>query len=161
MIKEARYLGKDARAWAAMLAEGDPVLRRLAVFALGEIGAAGHDVAPALEIGLRDAVDWVRVWAAAALARATGDRRAVDVLIAEATAPEAFVRSLVAWHIGRLGGEFPGIEDGIDAVERLLEDPDRNVRTEATLALQSLQSRGMPPSGAIFPLVVRSDPDRQ
>ncbi|MGE5269300.1 MAG: HEAT repeat domain-containing protein [Thiohalocapsa sp.] len=155
MENEPRYLGKDARAWAALLTEGDPVLRRLAVFALGEIGAAGHDVAPALDIGLRDEVNWVRVWAAAALARATGERRAVDVLVAEMAAPEAFVRSLVAWHIGRLGSEFAGIEDGIEAVQRLVEDPDRNVRTEAILALQRLQSRGMPPSGAIFPLAVR------
>lgn len=155
MSKEAHYLGKDARAWAEAMADSDPVQRRLAVFALGEIGAAGCSVAPALEIGLRDEVNWVRVWAAAALAKATGERRAVGLLIAEMAAPEAFVRSLVAWHIGRLGAEFPGIEDGVEAVERLLADPDPNVRSEAALALQSLQSRGAPPSGAIFPLVVR------
>lgn len=155
MSEEARYLGRNTRAWAETLADRNPVLRRLAVYALGEIGAAGQGLAPMLEIGLRDKVNWVRVWAAAALARATGERRAVDLLLAEMAAPDAFVRSLVAWHIGRLGPEFPGIEAGIEAVQRLLADPDPNVRAEATLALQSLQRRGAPPSGATFPLVVR------
>jgi HEAT repeat protein len=155
MSEDACYLGRDAQAWEEVLADRDPVLRRLAVYALGEIGAAGPGLAPMLDLGLRDKVDWVRVWAAAALARATGERRAIDLLIVEMAAPEAFVRSLVAWHIGRLGAAFPGIEAGIEAVERLLADPDPNVRTEAAHALQSLQRRGAPPSGAIFPLVVR------
>jgi HEAT repeat protein len=150
MSDEARYLGRDAEAWAKTLADRNPVLRRLALYALGEIGAAEHGVVPVLEISLGDTIDWVRVWAAAALARASGERRALDLLIAEMAAPEAFVRSLVAWHIGRLGGEFPGIEAGIEAVQRLLADPDQNVRTEAALALQGLQRRGAPPSGTIF-----------
>jgi HEAT repeat protein len=155
MQQQARYLGRDAVAWSATLAERNPVLRRLAVYALGEIGAAERSVAPALESGLRDEVNWVRVWAAAALARATGEHRALDLLIAEMDAPEAFVRSLVAWHIGRLGVDFPGIEAGIEAVQGLLTDPDPNVRTEAAHAVQSLQRRGAPPSGAIFPFDMR------
>lgn len=150
MGEAASYLGKDATAWAQTLGDRDPVLRRLAVYALGEIGAAAPDLAQALDAGLRDEVNWVRVWAAAAFGKATRERRAVDLLIAEITAPEAFVRSLVAWHLGRLGTEFPGIEGGIDTLEKLLSDPDPSVRIEADLALQSLQRKGALPSGAAF-----------
>lgn len=150
MGEAASYLDKDAAVWAQILGDRDPVVRRLAVYALGEIGAAGMGLAPALEAGLHDGVNWVRVWAAAAFGKATREHRAVDLLIAEMGAPEAFVRSLVAWHLGRLGTEYPGIERGIDALQRLLDDPDPSVRIEADLALQSLQRKGALPSGAVF-----------
>ncbi len=147
----ATYLGKDGTAWAQTLAHDDPVQRRLAVYALGEIGPQAQPVVPALDAALQDQVNWVRVWAAAAFAKASGDPRAVALLIAEIQAPEAFVRSLVAWHLGRLGAEFPGIEAGIDALRQLLDDEGPSVRIEAALALQVLQGKGSLPSGAAFP----------
>ena len=150
MSEQPTYLGKDAAAWAQVLTHRDPVLRRLAVYALGEIGAQLPAAAAALGAGLQDKVDWVRVWAAAALAKAAGDDRAVELLIAEIHAPEAFVRSLAAWHLGRLGPEFPGIAAGLDALEQLRDDADPSVRAEATLALQTLRRKGAPPSGAAF-----------
>jgi HEAT repeat protein len=146
----ATYLGRDAAAWAQLLAQNDPVQRRLAVYALGEIGPRAQPVFPALDAALQDQVNWVRVWTAAAYAKATGDRRAVALLIAEIQAPEAFVRSLVAWHLCRLGTEFPGIEAGIDALRQLLDDDDPSVRVEAALALQALQGKGSLPSGTAF-----------
>ena len=60
---------------------------------------------------LQDPVAFVRVWAAAALARvAPSGGELVTVLIAELCNELAFVRSLAAWHLGRLGPAFPGIE---------------------------------------------------
>src|SRR5262249_29847482 len=108
----ATYLGKEETTWAQTLQHSDPILRRLAVYALGEIGPQAQGSVPVLRAALQDPVNWVRVWAAAAFAKVTNERRAVAALVAERHAPQAFVRSLVAWHLGRLGTNFPGIEAG-------------------------------------------------
>src|SRR5215470_13209760 len=68
-----------------------------------------REAVPALRAALQDPVNWVRVWAAAAVAKVTNERSAVAALVAEQHAPQAFVRSLVACHLGRLGANFPGI----------------------------------------------------
>jgi HEAT repeat protein len=148
--EQATYLGKGITEWVQTLKHSDPILRRLAVYALGEIGSPARAVVPALRVALQDPVNWVRVWAAAAFARVTEDRSAVALLVAEMRAPEAFVRSLVAWHLGRLGVDFPGIEAGIEALQQLLEDDDPSVQEEAGIALQTLQSKGSLPSGIAF-----------
>ena len=150
MSEQATYLGKGGTEWAQILEHSDPILRRLAVYALGEIGPPARAVVPALRVVLQDPFNWVRVWAASAFARVTEDRSAVALLVAEMHAPEAFVRSLVAWHLGRLGVDFPGIEAGIEALQQLLEDDNPSVRAEAGIALQSLQSKGSLPSGTAF-----------
>ena len=82
------------------------MLRRLAVYALGEIGPQARAVVPALRVVLQDPVNWVRVWAASAFAKVTEDRSAVALLVAEMRAPQAFVRSLVAWHLGPVRGRL-------------------------------------------------------
>jgi len=146
----ATYLGKDGTDWAQILEHSDPILRRLAVYALGEIGPPAQAAVSALRVALQDPVNWVRVWAAAAFAKVTEDRSAVALLVAEMRAPEAFVRSLVAWHLGRLGADFPGIEVGIEALQQLLEDDNPSVQEEAGIALQTLQSKGSLPSGIAF-----------
>ena len=150
MNEPATYLGQGITAWVRTLEHSDPVLRRLAVYALGEIGLQAQAAVPALRGALQDPVNWVRVWAAAALAKVTADRRAVAVLVAEMRAPQAFVRSLVAWHLGRLGADFPGIEAGIEALQQLGEDEDLSVQAEAGVALQALQCKGSLPSGTAF-----------
>src|SRR6266446_6655392 len=146
----ATYLGKDGTAWAQTLQHSDPILRRLAVYALGEIGPQAQGGVAALRVALQDPVNWVRVWAAAAFAKVTNERSAVAVLVAERHAPQAFVRSLVAWHLGRLGANFLGIEAGIDALQQLRDDDDPSVQAEAYIALQTLQSKGSLPSGTAF-----------
>ena len=150
MNEPATYLGQGITAWVRTLEHSDPVLRRLAVYALGEIGLQAQAAVPALRGALQDPVNWVRVWAAAALAKVTADRRAVAVLVAEMRAPQAFVRSLVAWHLGRLGADFPGIEAGIEALQQLREDDDPSVQAEACIALQTLRYKGSLPSGTAF-----------
>ena len=150
MSEQDAYLGKGITEWAHTLEHSDPVLRRLAVYALGEIGPPARVVVSALRVVLQDPCNWVRVWAASAFARVTEDRSAIALLVAEMHAPEAFVRSLVAWHLGRLGADFPGIEVGIEALQQLLKDDNPSVRAEAGIALQSLQSKGSLPSGIAF-----------
>ena len=150
MSEQATYLGKTGTEWAHTLEHSDPVLRRLAVYALGEIGPQARAVVPALRVVLQDPVNWVRVWAASAFAKVTEDRSAVALLVAEMHAPEAFVRSLVAWHLGRLGADFPDIEAGIDALQQLREDDNPSVQAEAYVALQALQCKGALPSGTAF-----------
>jgi HEAT repeat protein len=148
--EQATYLGKGIMEWVHTLEHSDPLRRRLAAYALGEIGLQAQAAVPALRGALQDPVNWVRVWAAAAFAKVTEDRSAVALLVAEMHAPQAFVRSLVAWHLGRLGANFPGIEAGIDALQQLLEDDDPSVQVEAGVALQTLQSKGSLPSGTAF-----------
>ena len=150
MSEQETYLGQGITAWAHTLEHSDPVLRRLAAYALGEIGPPAQAAVPALSVVLHDPDNWVRVWAAAAFAKVTADRSAVALLVAEMRAPQAFVRSLVAWHLGRLGADFPGREVGIDALQQLLEDDNPSVQVEAGVALQTLQSKGSLPSGTAF-----------
>ena len=150
MSEQDTYLGQGITEWSHILEHSAPVRRRLAVYALGEIGPPARVVVPALRVVLQDPCNWVRVWAASAFARVTEDRSAVALLVAEMRAPEAFVRSLVAWHLGRLGVDFSGIEAGIEALQQLLEDDNPSVRAEAGVALQTLQSKGSLPSGIAF-----------
>ena len=95
MNEQTTYLGKGITEWVHTLEHSDPLRRRLAVYALGEIGPQAQTAVPALRGALQDPVNWVRVWAASAVAKVTADRSAVAVLVGEMRAPQAFVRSLV------------------------------------------------------------------
>ncbi|WP_409363762.1 HEAT repeat domain-containing protein [Bradyrhizobium liaoningense] len=57
----------------------------------------------------------------------------------------ALVRSLAAWHLGRLGPVFPGIEQALHPLRQLAGDEDPSVRVEAALALVMLEGKGAPP----------------
>jgi HEAT repeat protein len=95
-----------------------------------------------LAAALRDPVGFVRVWAAAALARvAPPSGESVTVLIAELGNELAFVRSLAAWHLGRLGPACPGIEQALLPLRQLAGHKDPSVRVEAALALGCLRGR--------------------
>ena len=143
---QAAYLGASAADWVGALKSGDPLLRRLGAYALGEIGPAAREAAPALTAALRDPVRFVRVWAAAALARvAPPGGEAVGVLVATMKDEVAFVRSLAAWHLGRLGPAFPGIEQALIPLRQLEGDKDPSVAAEAALALGLLNGEGAPP----------------
>src|SRR5262249_61805742 len=71
--------------------------------------------------------------------------RSVTVLIAELANELAFVRSLAAWHLGRLGPAFPGIEQALLPLRQLAGDKDPSVQVEAALALGMLEGKGAPP----------------
>ena len=148
MTSPAGYLGRPAEVWAGMLDDADPLKRRLAAHALGEIGPAAEVVAAELRRALDDETPHVRVWAAAALARVEGrEQDAVRALIAATAEDARFVRSLAAWHLGRLGVRHPAAEAAGPALEALLSDADPSVRTEAELALRRLR-RGRPAEAA-------------
>ncbi len=137
------YLDKPASCWIESLKDPDPLVRRLASHALAEIGPPAREEAiPGLTAVLKDETSFVRVWAAAALARVDpGNRVAISGLI-ECTKDELyFVRSLAAWHLGRLGPDARGVDEAIPQLKKLLEDRDPSVRTEANVALKRLRSR--------------------
>ena len=69
MFEQSSYLGVATADWVAALKSSDPLERRLAAHALGEIGRTAREAIPALTEALRDPVSFVRMWAAAALAR--------------------------------------------------------------------------------------------
>ena len=58
----------------------------------------------------------------------------------------SFVRSLAAWHLGRLGPGHPGIESLVPELRELLNDNDPSVRAEALVALENLAGKGAPPA---------------
>jgi HEAT repeat protein len=139
------YLGTPIADWVGALSSSDPLERRLGAYALGEIGPAASEAARKLAAALDDPVGFVRVWAAAALAQvAPSGGESVAVLMAELGNELAFVRSLAAWHLGRLGPTFPGIDQAVLPLQRLADDRDPSVRTEAALALGMLEGKGAP-----------------
>jgi hypothetical protein len=140
MREPATYLEKDAMEWTRILEHDDPVLRRLAAQA----------AVPALRAALSGSGQLGARLGRGSLCKRTGEHSAITQLVAEMREPQAFVRSLAAWHLGRLRGDFPGIEAGIDAIQQLVEDSNPSVRAEAYVALQALQCKGSLPSGTAF-----------
>lgn len=139
------YLGRPSGYWVRALADPNALVRRLAAYALGEIGpAAPKAVARALTRALEDEASFVRVWAAAALAKVDPLNPRSAVALAEGIRDGApFVRSLSAWHLGRIGPALPGVRAVVPRVEALLADPDPSVRAEAGLALKGLGGTGV------------------
>ncbi|MBM4071862.1 MAG: hypothetical protein FJ271_23495 [Planctomycetes bacterium] len=138
----AAYLDRSAADWLAGLRSNDALERRLAAYALGEIGPTAKVLAQTeLLAALGDAEPFVRVWAAAALARVAPESipQALASLV-DATGAEVYwIRSLAAWQLGRLGPATPGIDAALPPLEALRNDPDRNVRTEAEHACKRLR----------------------
>ncbi len=96
---------------------------------------------------MRDSESFVRVWAAAALARVEPENpNAIPALVAGTRDEIYFVRSLAAWHLGRLGPRHPGIEAAVPELRELLNDNDPSVRAEALEALGNLAGKGAPPA---------------
>jgi HEAT repeat protein len=65
----------------------------------------------------------------------------VRALLAGLEDPQYFVRSLAAWHLGRLDPTVPGLRAALPKLQVVLSDPDPSVRREAGEALKRLQSR--------------------
>ena len=154
MFGQQSYLGVATADWVAALKSSDPLERRLAAHALAEIGRTAWEAVAALTEALCDSVSFVRVWAAAALARVEPENPdAIPALVAgtrvrviSARANSDFVRSLAAWHLGRLGPRHPGIQAALPELGELLNDNDPSVRAEALVALGNLAGKGAPPA---------------
>jgi HEAT repeat protein len=69
----------------------------------------------------------------------------IPVLLAGTRDGAHFVRSLAAWHLGRLGPQHPGIEAVMPELRELLNDDDPSVHAEALVALGNLAGKGAPP----------------
>ena len=140
MNSDRKYLDRPLADWLRLLESDDPIDRRLGIYAVGELGPLTPDLADLLVAALDDPVSYVRVWAAASLAQVSPGRADTIATLVNASEEEMpFVRSLVAWHLGRLGATFHGIETSLPALKRLLDDDDANVRQEAARALERLR----------------------
>jgi HEAT repeat protein len=105
------------------------------------------EAVPPLAEALRDSESFVRVWAAAALARVEPEHPdVIHALVAGTRDGTSFVRSLAAWHLGRLGPRHPGIEVAVPDLRELLNDNDPSVCAEALVALENLAGKGAPPA---------------
>lgn len=139
----ATYLDVPAKEWEEKLRSRDPLERRLGAYALGEIGPEAEESVSTLGDVLGDSESFVRVWAAASLARITPENPApaLSALVQALKDEEYFVRSLAAWHLSRLPHDLPGLEEVVPELKKLEEDPDRNVRVECCAALRRLQTQ--------------------
>jgi len=70
----------------------------------------------------------------------------IPALVAGTRYGISFVRSLAAWHLGRLGPRHPGIEIAVPDLRELLNDNDPSVCAEAQVALENLAGKGAPPA---------------
>jgi HEAT repeat protein len=144
MVEPPSYLGVATADWVA---SADPLERRLAAHVLAEIGRAAWEAVPALTEALRDPVSFVRMWAAAGLARVEPENPdAISALVAGMCDQINFVRSLAAWHLGRIGPRYPGIEVAVPELRELLNDNDPSVHVETLVALENLAGKGAPPA---------------
>ena len=91
-------------------------------------------------------MSFVRLWAVAVLARVEPENPdAIPALVAGTRDGIYFVRSLAAWHLGRLG-PLTGIEAAVPELRELLNDNDPSARAEALVALGNLAGKGAPPA---------------
>jgi len=140
-----KYLNKETEVWVKDLTNKDPIARRAAVYALGEIGPQARSAAPKLRRLLKDKESFVRVWAANAVAKVEPGKKheVITVLQKGLKDPAGFVRSLAASFLGTLGHNCTGIKTVLPMLESLLTDSDQSVRAEAALAIKRIQGRGL------------------
>lgn len=137
-----RYLGTTLKQWQKRLRSRDPIDRRLAAYALGQLGSEAKEATDDLVKALEDKASYVRVWAGASLALIDpGNDQAINTLIDGMKAEESFVRSLSAWHLSRLHCDEADIHRAVPELEKLLEDKDPSVKVEAELAWKRIHSR--------------------
>jgi HEAT repeat protein len=138
------YLNKGTEVWVKDLTDKDPVARRLAVYALGEIGPTARSAAPQVRRLLEDKESFVRVWAANAVAKIEPEKKqdAIATLESGLKDEAGFVRSLSVSFLGTLGSDCIGIESVLLALRGSLTDSDESVRSEATLAIKKIQGKG-------------------
>ena len=143
------YLNKGTAVWVKDLTNEDPVARRAALYALGEIGPQARSSAPKVRQLLKDKESFVRLWAANALAKIEPKKKrdAIATLESGLKDQAGFVRSLAATFLGALGSDCSGIKAVLPALESCLTDSDQSVRGEAALAIKRIKGRG--PSGLV------------
>jgi HEAT repeat protein len=142
---DGTYLDRRAESWMQDLKDADPIVRRAAAYALGEIGPPARCAVRDLRRLLKDEAPFVRMWAASALAKIDPEqnRSAIAALRRGLKDDAAFVRSLAASFLGALGTNCPGIEAARPDLEACLRDDDQNVRSEAALAIRRIEGRGV------------------
>ena len=128
------------------LRDADDIVRFKAARELGKLGPAARDAIPDLQRLLQDPDEDVRRVAATSLRLIQTDagpgpvaNEAVQRLIQNLTNNDELIRIRAAKDLAKLG---PAARDAIPALQRLLQDPDEDVRRVATSALNAIQGTG-------------------
>ena len=131
-------------ALAANMESPDEYVRHFAVWAAGQIGAAGAEAVPALLEMLEREEGHAAGPAALSLRRlAAMDGGLVRSLAAPLREADRDRRARAARNLGKLG---PAAAPAVDDLVRVLEDPEENVRAEAVIALGRIASAAAVPA---------------
>lgn len=129
----------------------DEFVRMKAAKELGKIGSGARDALPALQKLLQDPDEDVRLVATNSirLIQASGAPSAnVQKLIQQLEAADELVRMKAAKELAKLGS---AAKDAVPALQKLLRDPDEDVRRVAANAIERIQGGGapLPPTASV------------
>jgi HEAT repeat protein len=148
-LSAQKFLTKDAAAWTEELSAADEVRRRSAAFALGKLGSAAAEAAPALRKTMeKDESPKVREAAAFALGeivrgslKVAADPQLVPALTAALKDEHWLVRRSAAYALGCVERDAAPAQDVLEA---LLKDAFPEVRQNAAWALGKLGTAAIP-----------------
>jgi HEAT repeat protein len=148
LAQAAEYDGQTATQWAAKLTDDDKQVRRLAAYALGQIGPEAAEAVPALVIAADDnniEVGWYSLEALGRIGPAAAS--AVPDVVRILKAAEQFRNSpgygpLRVNGVRALGRIRTDSAAAISLLESTLSDTDRHVAIAATIALWQIDARG-------------------
>lgn len=141
------HLGKSLQEWSAQLDSTDRTERLLAARALGEMAVAGDaEAVKAVFQSMDHADSAVRFWAVVAAGQ-MGERARPAVArlqkALEDDAPE--VRAWAAYALAKLGRT----DEGVQALIRLVDNPEKGARLQALHALDELGTDARPATEAL------------
>lgn len=132
------------------LQDQDEIVRLRAAKELGKLAAAAAAALPALQNATNDKDEDVRRVAANSIraiqaALTAGPSEQVERRISELASPDVYVRLKAAKELGKQGA---AARQAIPALQKLLEDPDLDVRRVADNAIERIQGSVPPPKVA-------------
>ncbi len=121
------------------LQSADETVRLKAAKDLGKLGSAAVEAIPALQKALQDPDDDVRRVAANSIRliqAGAGPSEALQKLIQQLNSPDELARLKAAKDLAKLG---PAAKDALPALQKLLQDPDEDVRRVAANAIDRIR----------------------
>ncbi|MGH7168821.1 MAG: HEAT repeat domain-containing protein [Gemmataceae bacterium] len=121
-------------------------IRQQACQLLGTLGKSARDAAPALRKALRDSTPSIRVPAAAALWKITGETETTVPVLLEALKPSSGNYISSRYQAANLLGEMgPAVKTkALPALRKFRDDPDLAVRSSVRQAIQRIEGSAQP-----------------